>query len=250
MESQRAGAGGQGGRHRSQTLSDPHHPLARGRALAPYPQLGNGSRQVLCPKRTTVVTHDTDPPPGSTTICTDELGPVVPRTFAPAPGWSPNGHRIKAELEYGRGPEKTWVYGALRVRDGKELTRCAASRNSKGYIALLADIEADNPSGDLFIISGNLSSHSSLETRSWLAEHPRIHHVFIPLGACRLNLQEGWWRLFRRDALAGQSFANADEIEQATCITTAQLNARAQPWVWGRLPKVPRRFRRSFCYRI
>src|SRR6266699_3383480 len=52
----------------------------------------------------------------------------------PAPGWSVDGHRIKVPLDYGRGPEKTWVYGALRVRDGKELTRCAASRNSKGYI--------------------------------------------------------------------------------------------------------------------
>src|SRR5256885_7265912 len=46
---------------------------------------------------------------------------------------------IKAEMDYGRGPEKTWVYGALRVRDGKEVTRCAASRNSKGYIALLSE---------------------------------------------------------------------------------------------------------------
>jgi hypothetical protein len=45
------------------------------------------------------------------------------------------------------------------VRDGKELTRCAASRNSKGYIALLADIEADHPTGDIFIITDNLSSH-------------------------------------------------------------------------------------------
>ena len=47
----------------------------------------------------------------------------MPRTFAPAPGWSPTGHRIKALLDYSRGPEKTWVYGVLRVRDGKELTR-------------------------------------------------------------------------------------------------------------------------------
>jgi hypothetical protein len=39
------------------------------------------------------------------------------------------------------------VYGALRARDGKELTRCAASRNSKNYIALLNDIEAQNPTG-------------------------------------------------------------------------------------------------------
>jgi DDE superfamily endonuclease len=153
----------------------------------------------------------------------------VPRSFDPAPGWSPNGHRIKAPLDYSRGPEKTWIYGALRVRDGKELTRCAASRNSKNYIGLLIDIEADNPQGDIFIITDNLSSHFSLETRTWLVDHPRIQHLFIPTGACWLNLQEGWWRLFRRDALAGQSFANPDEIEQATRLATTQLNHRAKP---------------------
>jgi len=136
------------------------------------------------------------------------------------------------------------------VRDGKELTRCAASRNSKNYITLLADIEAENPTGDIYMITDNLSSHNSLETRTWLEEHPRLHHVFIPTGAGFLNLQEGWWRLFRRDALAGQSFANPDEIEQATRVATAQLNHRAKPWVWGRPPKFPRHHRRLFCYRI
>jgi transposase len=174
----------------------------------------------------------------------------VPRTFPPAPGWSANGHRIKAPLDYSRGPEKTWVYGALRVRDGKELTRCAASRNSTNYIALLQDIEADTTTGDIFIITDNLSSHNSAQTRAWLAEHPRLHQVFIPTGACWLNLQEGWWRLFRRDALAGQSFANPDELEQATRIATAQLNRRAKPWIWGRPPKDHRHYRRLFCYRL
>jgi hypothetical protein len=48
-------------------------------------------------------------PKRTTTVCTDELGPVVPRTFDPAAGWSANGHRIKAPLDYERGPEKTWV---------------------------------------------------------------------------------------------------------------------------------------------
>jgi DDE superfamily endonuclease len=213
-------------------------------------QLGHASRQRLCPKRTAVVSHYTEPPAGSTTVCTDELGPVVPRTFPPAAGWSADGHRIKAPLDYERGPEKTWVYGALRVRDGKVLTRCAASRNSKGYIASLTDIAADNPTGDIYIITDNLSSHYSLETRTWLEEHPRIHHVFIPTGACWLNLQEGWWRLFRRDALAGQSFANPMEIAQATRVATAQLNLRAKPWVWGRPPKTPRYRRRLFSYRL
>ena len=39
------------------------------------------------------------------TIRADELGPVIPRTFPPAPAWSPDGHRIKAELDYSRGPQ-------------------------------------------------------------------------------------------------------------------------------------------------
>jgi hypothetical protein len=69
------------------------------------------------------------------------------------------------------------------VRDAKELTRWAASRNSKGYIALLADIETDHPTGDIFIITDNLSSHYSLDTRTWLEGHPRIQHVFNPTGA-------------------------------------------------------------------
>ena len=180
MEPLRAGTSCLRGWHPRQTQPDPHHSATRGRALARDAQLGHPTRQRLRPKRTAVVSHYTEPPEGSTTVCTDELGPVVPRTFDPAPGWSANGHRIKAPMDYERGPEKTWVYGALRVRDGKELTRCAASRNSKGYIALLADIEADNPTGDIFIITDNLSSHNSLETRTWLEEHPRIQHVFIP----------------------------------------------------------------------
>nr|WP_244422459.1 hypothetical protein [Ktedonobacter racemifer] len=81
---------------------------------------------------------------------------MIPRTFAPAPGWSVDGHRIKAPLEYSRGNDKVWIYGALRVRDGKELTRCAASRNSTNYIELLKMIETDNPTGDIFLITDNL----------------------------------------------------------------------------------------------
>jgi transposase len=79
------------------------------------------------------------------------------------------------------------------------------------------------------IIADNLSSHDSKSTRAWLEGHPRIRHAFIPKGACWLNLQEGWWRIFRKTALAGQSFADPDEIACATRVATAQLNARARP---------------------
>ena len=183
-------------------------------------------------------------------ICADELGPVIPRTFAPPPSWTTDGHRVKAPLVYDRGTDKTWVYGALRPGDGHALTLTAPSRNSVGYQRLLAAVEQANPTGAIAVITDNLSSHTSWSTRTWLAEHPRICQVFIPKGACWLNLQEAWWRLFRRAALADQTFACPGEIALATRVATRQLNARARPWVWGRPPPSPRRRRRVFTYRI
>jgi transposase InsO family protein len=194
--------------------------------------------------------HQGAPPPEVTVVCADELGPVIPRSFPPAPGWTADGHRVKALLDYGRGPEKTWVYGALRVADGQEVTMTAPSRNSVGYQRLLAAVEAANPAGTIMVITDNLSSHTSASTRTWLADHRRIQHTFIPKRACWLNLQEGWWRLFRRQALAGQSFATPEEITLATRVATCQLNARARPWVWGRPPLSPRHRRRVLVYRL
>jgi transposase len=183
-------------------------------------------------------------------ICADELGPVIPRTFPAAPGWSPGGHRIKAPLEYSRGPEKTWVYGGLRVADGQAVTLCAPSRNSAFYQDFLQLEEQANPEGTIWVITDNLSSHDSKSTRAWLEDHPRIRHAFIPKRACWLNMQEGWWRIFRRQALAGQEFADPDEIACATRVATAQLNARARPWIWGRPQPMPRSYRHRFLYTI
>ena len=117
-------------------------------------------------------------------ICADELGPVIPRSFPPAPGWTLDGHRVKAPLEYRRGPEKTWVDGALRVADGQAVTHTAPSRNSVGYQQLLTAVEAANPAGTIVVGTDNLSSHTSYSTRTWLADHPRIQHTFIPKRAC------------------------------------------------------------------
>ncbi|MDP9478737.1 MAG: IS630 family transposase [Actinomycetota bacterium] len=183
-------------------------------------------------------------------VCVDELGPVTPRAFPPAPGWSLDGHRIKAPLEYGRGREKVWVFGALRVEDGKSLTFTSRSRNSKGYLKLLEKIERAIPQGLIYLVADNLKTHKSALVGDWLKEHPRIEHAFIPKGAAWLNLIEVWWRLFRRQALAGQNFADGHEIDQATRVATRQLNRKASPWVWGRPPKPPRYRRRTFVYRL
>jgi hypothetical protein len=110
--------------------------------------------------------------------------------------------------------------------------------------------EQANPEGTIWVITDNLSSHDSKSTRAWLEDHPRIRHAFIPKRACWLNMQEGWWRIFRQQALAGQDFADPDEIAYATRVATAQLNARARPWIWGRPEPKPRSYRRRFIYTL
>jgi hypothetical protein len=139
-------------------------------------------------------------------------------------------------LDYERGPEKVWIYGALCVRDGQVLTQTAPARNTAGYLALLKALDQAYPTEDLYLIADNLASHLSSPIREWLADHPRIQQAFIPVGAAWLNLIEGWWRLFRRKAFAGASLANAEDIAYVTRIATAQLNRHATPWVWGRPP--------------
>ncbi|HTU73842.1 MAG TPA: transposase [Trebonia sp.] len=89
--------------------------------------------------------------------------------------------------------------------------------------------EQANPEGAICVITDNLSSHDSKSTLTWLEDHPRMRHAFIPKGACWLNPQEGWWRIFRKSALAGQTLADLDEIAHATQVATARLNARAGP---------------------
>src|SRR5579875_3574376 len=94
----------------------------RRRALAQDAVVGHEYGQGVCPKRTPIVALYTAPPQDATIRCVDEVGPVTPRNFPPAPGWSPSGHRIKVPLDYARGTEKGWVYGALCIRDGQALT--------------------------------------------------------------------------------------------------------------------------------
>ena len=95
------------------------------------------------------------------------------------------------------------------------MTCCAPSRNSAHWQGFLTRLEQANPTGTIAVITDNLSSHSSLATRAWLA---------------------------------GQTFADATEIAHATELGTAQLNAHAKPWVWGRPPSPPRFRRRRFTY--
>jgi hypothetical protein len=82
------------------------------------------------------------------------------------------------------------VYGSLHVWDDIAVTITAPSRSSAFYQQFLARVEAANPgTGDIIVITDNLSSHNSYSKppASWPSGHPRLRHAFIPVGACWLT---------------------------------------------------------------
>jgi hypothetical protein len=56
--------------------------------------------------------------------------------------------------------------------------------------------------------------------------------------------------MFRRQGLAGQELASGNDIRRVTVVATAQLNAKAKPWIWGRPPPPKRAYRLKMTYRI
>ena len=50
--------------------------------------------------------------------------------------------------------------------------------------------------------------------------------------------------------LTDQTFAYPDEIVYATRVATAQLNARARRWIWGRAQPKHRSHRRRFIHTL
>jgi hypothetical protein len=108
---------------------------------------GRSPRTHCSSERTAVIDLYTRTPTGTTVVCVDELGPLIPRAYSPQPGWTADGNRVKEEVAYWREPEKTWIYGGLRIRDGHAVTMCADRRNSICYQDFRALLEDENPVG-------------------------------------------------------------------------------------------------------
>jgi len=96
------------------------------------------------------------------------------------------------------------------LRDGQALTH--RSRNTEDYRRLLKAVVRANPSGDLYL-KPTSSPITKLIYPSMAGEAPPGEVGLYSVGASWLNLLEVWWRLFGREALAGQTFERRRDLE-------------------------------------
>ncbi|WP_234440469.1 hypothetical protein [Streptomyces rimosus] len=74
---------------------------------------------------------------------------MIPQSFPPAPTSVTRRPPDPVRLACGRGPEKTWDFDGLRIRDGHEITITASSRSSACHQQSLSEVEQDNPAGTI-----------------------------------------------------------------------------------------------------
>ncbi len=139
--------------------------------------------------------------------------PGDPRTFPPAPGWSPDGHRVKAPLEYGRGEERVWC-----------TARCGSSGPTR-------------PGSSRWSATTCPATTAGRCGRGWpTTPHPAGIYPEKRLLAAPAG---GLVAAVSPCGLGRPVVANAGELEHATRVATRQLNRRARPWCGAVRPADP-----------
>jgi hypothetical protein len=216
--------------------------------VAEAAHLAGERRPGLRGQKGAIVRLYTAPPPDSTVVCVDELGPVAAKAY-PGPAWADAAHRPHFRPDYRR-DGYLWAYGALAHRSGQALVETAAARDTASWLAFLDRLEAFVPAGAVYLIVDALPLHWTLDTMLWNWGHPRFHLVPLPKRAAWLNLIEGFWKVLTQRALHGRTCRSAEEVAAALQAGTADWNAAPTPFLWGRPPRPKRRRRRTYTYRI
>jgi hypothetical protein len=106
---------------------------------------GAEAATLTSPKRAAIIALYTTPPAGVTVVCADELGPVIPHSFPPAPGWSTTAIASRRRWSMGVVGTRPGCTAPCGPGDGQAVTLAAPSRDSAGYQQLLGLVEAANP---------------------------------------------------------------------------------------------------------
>jgi len=189
------------------------------------------------------VTLYTDPPPGSVTVCLDQMGPesaksfpgrrlVHPRPTDPEAGPA---ERATQEIDYGR-RGAGYIFGAFQPGTGDAYTHPFPGRTIANWVAFLERGDAWVPAEveRIYGILDNLNIHTATDVLLFMLAHPRWEFVFQPQYAAYLNLIEPWWKVLRSLALQGRRFETWAELCQAVAEATRYWNAHKHPFVWGR----------------
>ena len=127
--------------------------------------------------------------PGAATVYADEsriqLLPLV-RSM-----WHWAGQQIRIPTP-GNNQSRT-IFGALNIRTGQWNYLIRERMRKEDFIAFLEYLLVVYATGPIVLIVDNYSSHTAHVVQAWLAEHPRMHLLYLPKYCSHLNPIEQIW---------------------------------------------------------
>lgn len=127
----------------------------------------------------------------------------------------------------------TDLFAALNVATGKVIATCKRRHRSREFIAFLREVDQSVEAGlDIHCIVDNHSAHKSVETKAFLARHPRIHLHFTPTHASWLNLVEGYFGVLTVKALQRGAHTSVPQLEAAIYAFNDEHNVSGRTFRW------------------
>jgi len=155
----------------------------------------------------------------------DEKGPLAAKTYG-GTSWSSTQSKVsKAQKIKGI----LNVFGAHDHTNNQMWTHSYKQKTGKQFLDFIkrVDQKYDSNIKQIFLILDNASIHKSNKVKETLARHhPRIHLVFLPTRAPKLNLIEIRWMWMHRQAINNSTFENEQDIGKAVSDWTVNYNKK------------------------
>jgi transposase len=172
------------------------------------------------------------PPQNALVLSVDEKTGIqakerIAHTTPPAPG-----RPLRREFEYRRHGTAS-LLAALEVHSGTVVATDIARNNSSTFTSFLNDIDgAVDPSLSIHLVLDNGSSHTSKETKAWLAAHPRFVAHYTPKHASWVNQVELLFSIVSRKVIKHGNFSSRDDLVSKLMAFITRYNDTARPFAW------------------
>jgi transposase len=121
----------------------------------------------------------------------------------------------------------------MDVHSGEVLATDIARNDLVTFIAFLEEIDRNvDPGLVIHLVMDNGSSHTSKQTRAWLAAHPQFVVHYTPKHASWVNMVELFFSIVTRKVLKRGNFSSRGDLVSKLMRFITSYNETAKPFAW------------------
>lgn len=177
-----------------------------------------------------------DPPPDTVLFSVDEKTSMQAKSRKRPTQPIRPGRAERREFEYARHGTVS-LMAAMNVTAGTVHPKIIARNDSATFIAFCGELgKTVEPGKKIHLIIDNGSSHTSKETKAWLAAHPRFTVTYTPTHASWLNMIEIFFSILTRRMLRRGDFPSRQDLADKILTFIDTYNRTAKPFRWTTRP--------------